>query len=226
MAFRTDISVDWTVSPRRVTVAAPSAALTVQDLYDTLRQLEDDILNLVHSSIVSAAGKEPLGGANAVGVTVTLQDARVSFAARTIPTETGTVTTANTAGTMLTDSAATFVTNGVTVGAWIVNLTDGSTATATSVVSQTELRCEKLAGGTENDFDLTDSYKVYNVVQCEISGGNLVAVDSAGSSMSAIFPTMGTQVVLVRSTSPAISGAADADLATIKTRTALIPALV
>jgi len=41
-------------------------------------------------------------------------------------------------------------------------------------------------------------------VLCTISGGNLVALDSGGSSMSPVSPTAYTQVVIAQSTSPSI----------------------
>jgi hypothetical protein len=86
MAFRTDITVDWAQSPRLITVLSPSVELTIQDLVDTCRELEDDIINLPYSRLVDAAGKEPLGGGTSVGITATLQNAVVAFEARPGPT--------------------------------------------------------------------------------------------------------------------------------------------
>ena len=40
MSFRADITIDWSLSPRIITVAAPSVEVSMQDLYDTLRTLE------------------------------------------------------------------------------------------------------------------------------------------------------------------------------------------
>jgi hypothetical protein len=39
---------------------------------------------------------------------------------------------------------------------------------------------------------------IYDVVQCEVSGGNLVAVDSNDAFIDVIYPTFGTQVVVAR----------------------------
>jgi hypothetical protein len=88
MAERTDITVDWRVSPRIITVASPSTEVTIQDLVDTLRGFEDDLVNMSYLQIISAAGKENLGGGVLVGITATLLDALLEFEARGGPTYT------------------------------------------------------------------------------------------------------------------------------------------
>jgi len=45
MPIRGDITVNWDLSPRVIIVAAPSAELVIQDLHDTMRSLEDDLIN-------------------------------------------------------------------------------------------------------------------------------------------------------------------------------------
>ena len=40
MAIRNDVTVDWSVYPRIITVLAPSTEITMQDMLDTLRELE------------------------------------------------------------------------------------------------------------------------------------------------------------------------------------------
>src|SRR3989304_4614580 len=86
MAIRNDLSVNWEVSPRIITVAAPSVTITIQDLHDTCRDIED---NLPESTpfdhLIDSAGKEPLGGGVLVGVTATLQNAKLAFEARPGP---------------------------------------------------------------------------------------------------------------------------------------------
>lgn len=82
MAIRTDVTVDWTVSPRVITVPTPSTEITVQDLYDTLAFLQADQLNLEWPRIVSAGGKEALGGSTSVAVTLTLIDAQITWGNR------------------------------------------------------------------------------------------------------------------------------------------------
>jgi hypothetical protein len=123
--FQAYISVNWTPSPRIVTVAAPEVAVTIQDLYDTLRTLEAEPYGVDEPSIVSGAGKEPLGGGLYVGLTVTLLNARLAFEARPGP----------------------------------------------------------------------------SFVQCQVSGGNLVAVDALGAEMNPIQTTAYTQVIMAASSS-------------------------
>jgi hypothetical protein len=83
MAIRNDLTINWSVSPRIITVASPSNNCTMQDLYDTLRWLEATSSALDNPSIVNASGKEPLDDAGTkVGLTVSLQDAQIGFEAR------------------------------------------------------------------------------------------------------------------------------------------------
>jgi len=86
MAVRNDISVDWSASPRIITVAkngAASEALTIQDLHDTVRDLEDELpAGMSYPHLINSAGKESLGGGTFVGITVALQNAKLAFEAR------------------------------------------------------------------------------------------------------------------------------------------------
>ena len=125
MTIRSDITVDWLQSPRIITVAAPSTELDLQDLVDTLRELEEEFTNLCYPHLVDSAGKESLGGGVYVAITLALQSAKVMFEARAGP----------------------------------------------------------------------------SFVQCTISGGNLVAYDANGDSMSPIQPSDYTQVVMAASSS-------------------------
>ena len=77
MVSRNDISVFWHLSPRLVFVADPSEEVTVQDLHDTLRDLEDEPKNMIYQSLISSAGKVKLGGGVSVGITRTLSNARL-----------------------------------------------------------------------------------------------------------------------------------------------------
>lgn len=71
---------------------------------------------------------------------------------------TGSVTTPNAGGTTLIDSGATFQTDFIKVGDIVINDTDGSSAVVTSIDSQTQLTCEALTGGADNQWDSSDSY--------------------------------------------------------------------
>jgi len=83
MSIRTDLSVNWEVSPRIITVAAPSTSITIQDLHDTCRDIEDNLPeSMEFDKLIDSAGKEPLGGGSYVGITATLQNAKLAFEAR------------------------------------------------------------------------------------------------------------------------------------------------
>ncbi len=132
MAFRSDIVVDYIVSPRVITVLSPSVELTIQDLIDTVRILEEMFIGLSYPKLINAAGKEPLGGGVLVGITATLQNARIAFEARPGP----------------------------------------------------------------------------SFVQCNISGGNLVAVDDLGAPINVVQTTAFTQVILTSSSSATLQESA------------------
>lgn len=86
MAIRNDITIDWTVSPRIVSIDAPSVEITMQDLYDTLKAAE--VTQMDEPYIIDGAGKEPLGGGVLVGITLTFNNALIEFEARSGPTYT------------------------------------------------------------------------------------------------------------------------------------------
>lgn len=195
MASRSDVRVLYHLSPRLIFVDDPSTEIILQDLHDTLVDLEDEPANMIYENLISSAGKEALGGGVSVGITSTLNNARVGFEARKSWVSTGTVTTTSAGGTNLTDSGATFQSDGVSPGSWIVNLTDGSICSVLVVESEIQLLTNSLGGGSDNNFTSGDNYRIMNVVQMEVSGGNLVALDSLGGELDSIIPTAGTQVV-------------------------------
>lgn len=214
MATRNDVNADYQPSPRVVEVAAPSTELTVQDLVDTLRISEEAFVEgLAFDKLIDAAGKEDLGGGVLVGITANLQDAQVSFEARRTPAETGTVTTGSGVGTnglqTFEDTAADFVTAGVARGSLVINFTDNSIADVYEVVNATTLTTRTLVNGSGNTFDVADDYQVFNIIQCNISGGNLVAEDDVGAQLSPVVPTAFTQVVRTASSSATLSESQD-----------------
>lgn len=200
MAVRTDVVVSWELSPRIVCVEAPSVDITIQDLYDTLRDQEDDIHNLDSPAIIKAAGKDVLGGGVLVGITATLLDAQLSFEGRTTSTSNGTHTGA-TSSTVLIDSTATFLSDGVARGDVVHNHLDQSSTSVLTADSEIQLTCRPLTGGIGDEFESGDPYDVFDVVQCNVAGGNLVAVDDVGADLDPIFTTSYTQVVRTSSSS-------------------------
>lgn len=201
MAFRGDINVRWNLSPRIVTIASPSVEITNQDLHDTLTELEARPENIIYPRIIESAGKEELGGGVKVGITSKLLDAKVAFEARKTSVSSGTVTSEDVTGRVLVDAAATFVSKGIQPGSWVVNMTDGSTCTVLVVESQTQLFTDVLGDGVDNQFNVGDAYKAWNVQQVNVAGGNLVAEDVSGSISSPVLPTAGTQVIRTASSS-------------------------
>jgi len=85
MAVRDDIRVNWALSPRIITILAPSTEVTIQDLHDTLTDLEDEPPALAYDQIISTSGDEPLGSGVYVGLTATLLNAQIAFEARPGP---------------------------------------------------------------------------------------------------------------------------------------------
>jgi hypothetical protein len=70
-----------------MTVPSPAISITCQEIYDQCRDYEDEPANMDLSSLVSGAGKDSLGGSEAVGITITLlDDWRLAFEARLGPT--------------------------------------------------------------------------------------------------------------------------------------------
>jgi hypothetical protein len=203
------IQVTTHTSPRLIKIPAPTTTVSVQDLSDAIKDWEDEPANLSYQRLVSTSGKEDLGGGVTVGITAELQNAQVYFEARTTSDSSGTVTTPDTNGTTLIDSAATFITDGIIGGDTILNTTDGSVATVVTVDSETQITCFKLNDGTDDDFDASDAYKIWNKVQCEINGGNLVAIDPNGSTISAFLPTAFTHVIRTSASSATLQEQAD-----------------
>jgi hypothetical protein len=113
----------------------------------------------------------------------------------------GTATSASSNGTVLIDSGATFVTDGVLPGATVLNYTDNSVSSIISVDSETQLSLYALDDGTDNDWDISDAYKIWNITQFDIAGGNLVAVDENGFSTTAILSTFGNEILKTSSSS-------------------------
>ena len=87
MAIRNDLTINWDLSPRIILVAAPSTEITIQDLYDTVRNISSSIDGIDEPEIIDGAGKENLGGGILVGLTITLINAKIKFADRVVPTE-------------------------------------------------------------------------------------------------------------------------------------------
>lgn len=208
MASRTDLTFEYNDDPRVAEVAAPSTEITMQDLVDTFRDAEYSWQGNTFKKLINASGKEDLGGGVNVGITAALQNILLSFAGRTTPAETGTVTS-NPGSPIIgrdqfVDTSADFVTAAVARGSLVINFTDQSLAEVVTVDDLNTLTTKTLVNGIGNTYDAADVYHVFNVIQCIATAGNLTAVDELQASISAILPTAFTQVVVEKSSSATI----------------------
>ena len=211
MAIRSDITVDWYEDPRIANVTTTSTELTVQDSHDTLTTIEDEPEGHQFEFLVSTAGKEDLGGGQQVGLTTTLNN--VQYAPQsTSPRSLGTATATDITGITLTDTSADFVADGVTRGDWVINFTDQS-VTEVLVVTATTLTTRGLRDGSANTFTTGDAYKVWEVAQFDLAGGNFVAVDDVGSNISPLFTVFGRFATRTSSSSATISEQVDIQFA-------------
>lgn len=213
MAIIPGVTVEWTLSPRIIRIPTSETSVTVEDLQDTLLDLEWDEIGMAFNHLREFSGGEDLGGGTSVGFTMELQNAILGWNTNVVELETGTVTTPDTTGRTLTDSTATFSTNGVVPGDMVHNSTDGSHATVLDVVSETELYVDGLTGGTDDQFDSADAYTVFDWVLRNITGGNLVAVDDVASSIDPIWPSFGNTVTKTSSSSATIQELQDIQFA-------------
>lgn len=216
MATREDVIVDFEPSPRIAIVDSPSVEFVVQDIVDTLRKREDTFRGQTENKLINASGKEDLGGGVAVGITAELQDTQIAFEGRTAPAETGIVTTpsqppiANSPARKdglieLIDTTADYVTNNIQRGSLVINFTDNSIAEVYSIISPTTLITRVLTNGTSNTFQIGDKYQIFNIIQCELIGGNLVGTDENGDPLTPVSPTAFTQVIRTASSSATLS---------------------
>ena len=201
MTIRSDITIDASVSPRIATVDAPSVEVTIQDLHDTLRDAEAAAVFIDEPPFINTAGLEDLGGGVAVGLTSTLQNTQVQFEGRTTPAENGSCTSDDSTGKVLNATGGQFQINNVERGFTVFNSTTGAMATVLSVASDIQLTSQVLSGGSRATWLNTDGYVLYDNVQCNISGGNLVAIDDVGASISSVLQSPNTNVVRTSSSS-------------------------
>lgn len=207
MTTLTDVEQDYDPSPRVSVVLAPRTQFVAQDVVDTLRKIEDSWRGMSEPRLLSASGKEDLGGFN-VGITYQLQDNQVQFEDRQAPVETGTITTASVAAIggkiRVIDATALFQTALVERGSFIINWTDNSIVSVHQVISETELEVKVPTSGIGNTYDIADSYSVFNVERVFLDGGNATAVDDLASAISPVVPSVGTYAFLTLSSSATI----------------------
>lgn len=225
MTTRTDIDYDLSRSPRVAEVMEPSIEVIMQDYVDTTRPFESSFAAMSHPFLMSASGKEDLGGGVTVSITITEEDLKLAFQPRTTSAQAGSVTTGSSAPVRgeihLFDTSALFITNEIMRGSLVINYSDFSVADVQEIVSETELITRTLVNGTTNSFQIGDVYDVFNIIQCTTTGGNLVANDANDITFPAILPTAFTQVIQQTSSSGTIQNLSsiEADIATIIAQT-------
>lgn len=208
MATRSDVKVEFNASPRVLQVDAPSEIISIQDIVDSVRKQEDTFSGMSHPKLLDAAGKSTLGTGIKTGITATLQNTVLSFEGRFTPAQIGTATSTpsnpiNGRQTLI-DNSASFVTNNVRRGSFIINFSDMSVSDVIVVNSESQLECRTLSNGTLNSYTLGDTYHIFNISQVRANEGNLVAIDDVGNNISPVLPTAFTQVVVELSTSASL----------------------
>ena len=214
MTVRNDISVDFEQNPRLLEITTNSESMSVQDSHDTLSTTQDTPEGGQFVFLVSTAGGEDLGGGTSVGLTTVLNNAQYAFQP-TSPIETGTVTTPS--ATLLIDSTATFQTNLVKRGDWIINFTDQSVTEILTVDSEIQCTTRGLRDGIGNTFASSDAYKVWEVREAMLEGGNFTAVDDVGADMNPAFPIFGR--TFTKTASSSATSLINPDVAEIKVKT-------
>jgi len=182
------------LNPRIIKILAPITTISVQDLTNQIKDWEDESSNLSYPVLISTSGKESLGGGTSVGITAELQNAQIMFEARTESDAEGTITDSSNSNSILTDDNAVF-TYIISPGDSVFNMVTGAVATILSIDSATQITHEPLDDGTVNTWTYGDDYKIWNKIQCEINGGNLVAVDTDGNDISPFLPSAFTHVI-------------------------------
>ena len=203
-------TVDWNLSPRLITIPEGTETVTAQDQVDTVRKLEDTFRAMSEPRLMDASGK---AGGGVTGIVITLQNAQYAFAARSNVLETGTVTTADPKGILLTDINATFLANNVARGDLIINQTTGGHTTVLEVTDETHVVTLAIVGGTDAEWGSGDSYDVFNYDNTQLLAGDLFAVDTAQLAITAILTTFGVgPAVVEQDTSPSAAPGADATI--------------
>lgn len=124
--------VDLTTSPRTITIPVGTSIATAQDQVDTVRKLEDTFQAMGHPHLMDAVGK---AGGGVTGIIIVYQDCQLAPESQSVIAQSGTVTTSDTRGLQLTNSAALFITNGVKRSDLINNSTSSGYSTIATVIS-------------------------------------------------------------------------------------------
>jgi len=219
------------ITSPRFTFETDLDTLTVQDVVNGLRLQEYSFTGMSYPSLLNASGKQVLGGGALVGITYQGLNHELAFASERAPAHVGSITTADTTieprvipSLDVIDITATFETDGVVAGSFVINYTDRSVADVIEVVSETQLRVNVPMNGSDNLYDLADVIHVFNIQTKRVQGGNTTAVDDLGGSIDPVHGTFGVLALIEQATSAALL---DPDgLSTSITDTALLRKLL
>jgi hypothetical protein len=186
----------WFTSPRVFRIPQGTDEAVVFDIYDTVRDEEDEPKNLVYPELISIGGGEVLDSVTNVGFTITLDNGQIIFDEEPVPSSEGTVTNPDTNGLFLEDNTATFQTDGVVIGYWIINFRSRAVGTVLQVLSETRIQLLNglSQGVADNEWQNGDPYRIWPIITKEVSGGNAVSVDTLGDPINVVVPSFGTQV--------------------------------
>lgn len=81
------ITVDWMQSPRRIEIDLPDTSVSVQELVDLIRDIEDEFEFMSEPRLIDTAGKTKFDATRSTGITLTFENAQVCFAARPGPSD-------------------------------------------------------------------------------------------------------------------------------------------
>ena len=80
------MAIQFNKIDKLIEITSPQASVSIQDIVNAVRDWEDELVNLDVEPIISASGKQSLGGGISVGITLELiNDWRIEFAARAGP---------------------------------------------------------------------------------------------------------------------------------------------
>lgn len=195
-------------TPRVINVPAAHGDATAQDLWDTLSAEAAKLDNLIYKKLIdrpASGGKSELKPSKLTGIALVMNNVQVQFEPVVVKIETGTITTPDADGKVLTDSAAAFVTKTVERGDIVLNATDGSHATVLRVVGEGQLVSTPLLGGIDNQYGAGDSYEILDQVKRAATDGDLVAQDHLGNPISPILTAFGVDSTVELSTSPGLA---------------------
>ena len=202
MSIIPGVTVLWYLSPRIIVIPSPLIEATVEDMQDTLLDIEDSENGISFPKLRDTSGGQELGGGVTVGWTIQLYNSQIMFEGRTTPIGNGTATSDNSDGTILTDSTAQFITDAIIyVGCTLFNVDTNEMGVITEIISETQVRTLPLSGFGGYGWTTGDTYSIYPNVQCSLSGGNWTAVDESGNSISPIIQSPNVQIVMASSSS-------------------------